>query len=163
MTTLEQKLEQMVFETIYWMGYTLWGVVYNPKPAVLRIYIDKTSGITVDDCAEVSRQLSAMLDVDDPIGAGYVLEVSSPGLDRPLLKPAHWQQCVGDKIRVTMLTPQNGKTKFTGILSGLANNVAELVITSGEAFMLPLNQVKKAHIVPKFEQPRNQRVNKRGT
>lgn len=160
MITLEQKLEQMVSETISWMGYTLWGVVYNPKQAMLRIYIDKTSGITVDDCAKVSRQVGSMLDVEDPINSGYVLEVSSPGLNRPLLKSDHWRQHVGDKVRVTLLTPQDGQTNLTGVLSGLQDDAAELMIASGKVFNLPLNQVKKAHVVPQFERPAKKQNNK---
>ena len=165
MITLEQKLEQMVGKAISWMGYTLWGVVYHPKQALLRIYIDKETGITVDDCAEVSRQVSAMLDVEDPVGSSYVLEVSSPGLDRPLLKADHWQQHRGDKVHITMLTPQEaGRTKLTGILGDIKDGIAEVALKHGEILRLPLNQVKAARVVPQInnhKKRRNQANNNR--
>lgn len=148
MITLEKKLEQMVSETISWMGFTLWGIQFYPQQSLLRVYIDKEAGITVDDCVSVSRQVEAILDVKDPIGQEYVLEVSSPGLDRPLLKLDHWEQSIGERVRVHLLTPQDGRMKFKGVLLEVKEDCAVLDTGQDEARRLPLDCIKRAHIIP---------------
>ncbi|VTR34599.1 ribosome maturation protein RimP [Actinobacillus pleuropneumoniae] len=89
MATLEQKLEELVSDTIESMGFELVGIECQRAGRFLtvRLYIDKEGGVTIDDCSDVSRQVSAILDVEDPIADKYNLEVSSPGLDRPALYP----------------------------------------------------------------------------
>lgn len=148
MITLEKRLEQMVSETVLWMGFRLWGIQFYPQQALLRIYIDKDGGITIDDCAAVSRQLSAVLDVEDLINQAYVLEVSSPGLDRPLMKPEHWQQSIGEKVRVSLLTPQAGQVNFKGRLRTVEQACAVLDTDGGQTHRLPLSSVKRARIIP---------------
>ncbi len=82
----------------------------------LRVYIDSPEGVDVDDCADVSRQLSAILDVEDPIAGEYSLEVSSPGLDRPLVLPEHYRRFVGETVKLTLAQPLAGRRKFKGRL-----------------------------------------------
>ncbi len=116
---------------------------------VLRIYIDRPEGVTLDDCQKVSQQLSAVLDVEDPIPGAYTLEVSSPGLDRPLRKPADFRQRTGQRVRIELLLPLNGRRRFTGTLRGVETD--ELLIEVDATLVrLPFAQIGKARLVPEF-------------
>ena len=119
----------------------------------LRLLIDKPGGVSLDDCSSVSRALSTALDVEDPIQGSYDLEVSSPGLDRPLRTPEHFQQYAGNKVRVRTFGPvpecENRKT-FVGILRGYEDG-AVVVDVDGKVFRVPYTQVSKANIEPVFE------------
>jgi ribosome maturation factor RimP len=123
----------------------------------LRLFIDKPSGVSLDDCTAVSRAVSVALDVEDPISGAYDLEVSSPGLDRPLRTPEHFQKYVGQKVRVKTFGPlaecENRKT-FVGILGGYEEG-AVVVDVDGKLFRVPHTQVSKANIEPVFEQSHN--------
>ncbi len=133
-------------------GKELLGIEFISagKHSVLRIYIDHENGINVDDCAEVSRQVSAILDVEDPISTEYNLEVSSPGLDRPLFTLAHFEAVVGEKVDVKLSMPLNGRRKFKGKLVAVENDVL-VVNVDGEDYELIIGNVDKANLVPSFE------------
>ncbi len=113
----------------------------------LRVYIDGPEGVTVDDCAAVSRQLSAILDVEDPITGSYTLEVSSPGLDRPLVTPADFRRFQGAMIKVRLLNALDGRRNFTG---RLLETTPESVVmeVDQERFNLPLAAIERARLVP---------------
>ena len=100
-------LQNILAPSIEALGYELWGFVYVPQSrySVLRVYIDSDKGITVSDCERVSRQLSAVLDVEDPLPGAYSLEVSSPGLDRPLFTLAHFERYLGAGVNVRVHVP----------------------------------------------------------
>jgi len=119
----------------------------------LRLFIDKPGGVSLDECSSVSRALSTALDVEDPIQGTYDLEVSSPGLDRPLRTPEHFQQYAGNKVRVKTFGPvpecENRKT-FVGILRGYEDGTVVLDV-DGKVFRVPSTQVSKANIEPVFE------------
>ena len=116
----------------------------------LRVYIDREGGVSLDDCSSVSRAVSAALDVEDPMEGAYDLEVSSPGLDRPLRTPEHFRQFAGEKVRVKAYGPvpelENRKT-FVGTLGGFEDGRV-LVEVDGKPFRVPLEQVAKAHLEP---------------
>lgn len=134
------------------MGYDLWGVEYiaQGKNSVLRIYIDHADGVTVDDCADVSAQIASVLDVEDPIGTAYTLEISSPGMDRPLFTLDQCRQQVGQWLRLRLRVPFDGKRKIKGQLVDVEDE--SLVVRSGEfEYVLPYEQVEKANIIPVFE------------
>src|SRR3990170_280368 len=115
----------------------------------LRVYIDGPQGITVDNCAAVSRQLSAILDVEDPIPGGYTLEVSSPGLDRPLVTPADFRRFIGETIKVKMQPPLLGRKNFSGRLVDVtADHV--VVEVDKEHFDLAFDGMERARLVPRF-------------
>lgn len=116
---------------------------------VLRVYIDHPDGITVDHCATVSRQVSAALDVEDPIPEAYVLEVSSPGLDRPLVKRADFERYAGETIKVRMLEAVAGRKNFKGTLVGLEGD-AVLVEVDRERYSLPMARIERARLVPRW-------------
>jgi len=125
------------------------------RHATLRVYIDSPDGVNVDDCAAVSRQLSALLDVEDPLPGGYTLEVSSPGLDRPLLTPAHYRRFVGELVKLTLAQPRDGRRKFKGRLveAGDDHVVIETEGAGGvpEQFRLAYADIERARLVPRFE------------
>ena len=133
-------------------GKELLGIEFISagKHSVLRIYIDHENGINVDDCAEVSRQVSAILDVEDPISTEYNLEVSSPGLDRPLFTLPHFEAVVGETVDVKLSMPLNGRRKFKGKLVAVENDVL-VVNVDGEDYELVIGNVDKANLVPSFE------------
>ena len=119
------------------------------RSGVLRIYIDRPEGVTLDDCQKVSQQLSAVLDVEDPIPGAYTLEVSSPGLDRPLRKPADFRQRLGQRVRIELLLPLNGRRRFTGTLRGVETDEV-LIEVDATLVRLPFAQIGKARLVPEF-------------
>jgi ribosome maturation factor RimP len=119
----------------------------------LRLFIDRPGGVSLDDCTAVSRAVSGALDVEDPIHGAYDLEVSSPGLDRPLRTPEHFQKFAGQKVRVKTYAPlaecENRKT-FVGILKGFEEGKV-VVDVDGQVFRVPHAQVSKANVEPVFE------------
>ncbi len=142
-----QRVHELVETTVQALGVELWGVEYvsQGKNSVLRVYIDSPAGIGIEDCEKVSRQVSALLDVEDPISGEYLLEVSSPGLDRPLFTAGHYELYIGSEIAVRMRGPVNGRRKFKGVIKAVST--AEVTLDcEGELVELPLAQVEKARL-----------------
>lgn len=155
MTQLEQDIEALLAPAVEALGLELLGVEFNPGQgnALLRLYIDQSErGITLDDCEAVSREVSALLDVHDPIDTHYNLEVSSPGLDRPLFKPAHYARFVGEIARVTLELPQDGRKRFQGRILAAAEAALTLE-QDGVPVSLLYAAIQKARLVPVFEPP----------
>jgi ribosome maturation factor RimP len=147
----EQKLTELLRPAVEQTGKELLGVEYISagRNSVLRLFIDHANGINVDDCAEVSRQVGAILDVEDPISSEYSLEVSSPGLDRPLFEQAHYQAIIGQTINIRLSIPLNGRRKFKGEL--VAVNDTELtLIVDGIDYVVALSNIDKGNLVAKF-------------
>ena len=116
---------------------------------MLRVYIDHEDGITLDDCTSVSHQLSGVLDVEDPIRGHYDLEVSSPGLDRPLFTVEHYERFRGRKVRVKLAAKLDGRRNHEGLLAGVRD--AELILdVDGEIRNLPLDMIESARLVPEY-------------
>ncbi|WP_426356844.1 ribosome maturation factor RimP [Pseudocolwellia sp. HL-MZ19] len=151
MAKFEQKLTAMLRPAVEGVGKELLGVEYISagNNSVLRLFIDHENGINVDDCAEVSRQVGAILDVEDPIGPEYNLEVSSPGLDRPLFDLEHFQAVIGETITVKLSMPLNGRRKFKGTLETIDNEIL-IVVVDGQDYELVFSNIDKANLVPKF-------------
>jgi len=131
------------------LGYELVGVEYLPqgRRSLLRIYIDTPDGVTVDDCERVSHQVSGVLDVEDPIHGQYVLEVSSPGLDRPLFTEEHYRRFAGSRVKLRVSPPLDGRRNFTGVLKGIHDDKVVLVHEDGE-WVIPLDHVEQARLIP---------------
>jgi ribosome maturation factor RimP len=144
----QQKLSELLAPTVTGMEYEFVGLEYlsGAHPAVLRVYIDQPDGITVDDCALVSRQLSAVLDVEDPIAGEYNLEVSSPGLNRPLFTVEHFQQCIGERIKLKLRVPQDGRRKYTGQLTQVTDTSIELMVDN-KAETIFVADIEKANLI----------------
>jgi len=114
---------------------------------LLRIYIDSVSGVTLDDCEMVSKQVGALLDVEDPLPGSYVLEVSSPGLDRRLRTAAHFERFIGEEIKIQLSRAQEGRRRFRGRLLGLEAGVVALEV-DGKTWNLSLDDIDVATLVP---------------
>ncbi|MGD8689784.1 MAG: ribosome maturation factor RimP [Gammaproteobacteria bacterium] len=148
---MRDALLALLEPTVKGMGYELVEVEFRSGPdALLRIYIDGPDGqITLDDCELVSHQVSGLLDVEDPIPGAYSLEVSSPGLDRPLRTAEHFRRFVGERAKIQLLQPREGRRRFTGTLEGVRDEKVAINV-DGQDFELPLANIEKARIVPRF-------------
>ena len=120
---------------------------------IVRLFIDKQGGVTLDDCATVSEAVSAMLDVEDPIETSYSLEVSSPGLDRPLRKAADFQRFAGRKAKIKTFGPLEGagnRKVFVGVLKGCEADLVRIDV-DGTLFTLPMERIAKANLIWEFD------------
>jgi ribosome maturation factor RimP len=133
------------------MGYELVEIEYNPsaRHGLLRLYIDHEDGIQLDDCTDVSNQVSALLDVEDPIPGHYNLEVSSPGLDRPLRGLEDYERFSGEIVKIRTGMAINGRRNFKGRLCGIEGDAINIEC-DGQQFLLPLASIEKARLVPEF-------------
>ncbi|MCB1555449.1 MAG: ribosome maturation factor RimP [Xanthomonadales bacterium] len=136
-------------------GLSLWGVEFVPgeRRSLLRLYIDAGErSVTLDDCEAVSREVSALLDVNDPISGNYSLEVSSPGLDRPLFKPEQYQAWAGSMVKLTLALPVEGRKRIQGVIESSDGTV--LALREGDASVsVPHSAIHKARVVPEFDPP----------
>ncbi|MCI7479987.1 MAG: ribosome maturation factor RimP [[Pasteurella] aerogenes] len=151
MATLEEKLQDLLQGSVEDLGCELWGIECQRAGRFLtvRLYIDKEGGVTVDDCADVSRQVSAILDVEDPIADKYNLEVSSPGLDRPLFTLSQFERFVGEEIAVHLRIPMQDRRKWQGKLEKIENDMLTLIV-DGQPQVLVFGNVQKANVIAKF-------------
>jgi len=134
------------------MGYELVGVEYfqrSARSSLLRVYIDRERGITLDDCMAVSHQLSGVLDVEDPLPGHYDLEVSSPGLDRLLFTPEQIQRFRGHRARVKLAAKLDGRRNFEGVLGEVRGEVLALEL-GDEVRELPLDLIDTIRLIPEF-------------
>ena len=148
----QKQLTDLIQPVIEDLGFALWGIEYMPQKsgALVRIYIDHEQGISVDNCADCSREISALLDVEDPINSAYVLEVSSPGLDRVLFNSQQFGLYVGDQARVKLAQPVNGSRKVTGYIKTVNGDDITLVNEAGE-YTFNMSNVMKARLQPQYD------------
>ncbi|GJL83705.1 MAG: ribosome maturation factor RimP [marine bacterium B5-7] len=145
-TELRRLIEPLVED----LGYELLLVeMAGAGHKTLRLYIDAPGGVMLDDCESVSRAVSAMLDVDDPITGQYDLEVSSPGLERPLVREDHFRRHIGERVRVRLARQVLGRKRFTGILTEVIDN-GIVVDVDGEAYALPFDDMESARLAPEY-------------
>lgn len=155
MPPIENDIETLLSPAIEALGLELWGVEFRPSSgnALLRLYIDADGrAITVEDCEAVSREVSARLDVHDPIDSHYTLEVSSPGLDRPLFKPAHFARFIGAIAKIELEFAQDGRRRFQGVIVA-ATDEAVTIEQDGQPVALVPASIQKARLVPVFKVP----------
>jgi ribosome maturation factor RimP len=146
-----EQLIRLLEPVVEDLGYELVELeLVNERGWVLRLYIDAPPGITVDDCATVSDQVEAVLDEADPIAVAYHLEVSSPGVERPLRRAADFERFVGEQVAIRTYAPLDGQRRFTGVLADFSDGTAVLDTQQGRA-EIPLDQVAKAHLVAEFD------------
>jgi ribosome maturation factor RimP len=122
-------------------------LVGRGRNAVLRIFLDKPGGIAIRDCEQVSRQVGAILDVEDLISSRYTLEVSSPGLDRKLVKPADYERFAGKQVKLVLKEPQEGRRRFRGLLRGIRDGKVELQEENGGIIGIEYEEIQKANLV----------------
>lgn len=148
MTASLNVIADMLEPTIEALGLDLWGIehVVRGRSSLLRVYIDSEAGVTIDDCERASRQISAVLDVEDPLPGEYTLEVSSPGLDRPLFRIEQYDEFVGDVVNLRLRTPLNGRRKFKGLLQSVGEDRISMTVDN-EPVEIPFQQIEKANVV----------------
>lgn len=140
---IEKRTEELVMPIIERFGYELWDVEYVKEGSdyYLRIYADKEGGFTVDDCEAVSRALDPLLDEEDYISDAYILEVSSPGLTRKLVKDRDFERSIGRLIRVNLYKAVDGEKSFVGTLKDFDNDNLSVEITADNTFTIPRNNI----------------------
>jgi ribosome maturation factor RimP len=146
---LRDKLIALTEPLLLQLGYELVDLEYAPGRAhsLLRVFIDRREGVGIDDCERVSREVSALLDVEDPVPTRYTLEVSSPGLDRVLRTPEHFQRFVGERVRLELLQPREGRRRYTGRLQALSAEGIELNV-DGAMVSVPFADIGRARLAP---------------
>lgn len=144
-----QGLDELFEPVVESMGYELVGVEFSggASHGTLRVYIDREEGVSIGDCASISHQISAILDVEEPIQQAYDLEVSSPGLDRPLFKATDFERFSGQQVKIKMSTGLDGRRNFKGVLQGVIDSRLIKVEVDGEVFQLPLTDIGKANLI----------------
>ncbi|MBU2710585.1 ribosome maturation factor RimP [Zooshikella harenae] len=151
MASKHQTLEQLIVPTIEALGFVVWGIELfsQGKHSKLQVFIDSPKGINLDDCEKVSRQISSILDVEDPISGEYTLEVSSPGMDRPLFTLAHYEAFKGHKVQLKLRSPYEGRRKFKGVITGVENDEVVVQVEDHE-YLFAIDLIEKANIIPQF-------------
>jgi len=142
-----QILVKLLEPVILAMGYEMWGIEHVPegKGSRLRIYIDSESGITLSDCERVSKQVTGVLDVNDPVKGAYNLEISSPGLDRPLFKLEQFERFIGHKVRIRLGKVFEDRKNISGRIIEI-NDTGITVQTEESSYTIPADIIDKAHL-----------------
>ena len=152
MSSKLEQLQAMLAPVVEALGYECWGVEFisQGRHSLLRVYIDHANGIQVDDCEKVSRQVSGVLDVEDPISSEYTLEVSSPGIDRPLFTLEQFAKHAGEQVKIKLRSPFEGRRNFQGLLKGVEEQ--DVIVQADEhEYLLPVDSIEKANIIPRFD------------
>lgn len=144
---IQDDIEQLLSPLIQDLGYELWGCEFlsQGKHSLLRIYIDKADGIGIEDCETVSKQVSALLDVEDPIPGNYSLEISSPGIPRPLFSSIQYQRYIGQPVQIKTYKPVDGKRKLSGTIVSASESTLVLKINDEHQEIL-FSNIVKAHL-----------------
>jgi ribosome maturation factor RimP len=156
---LRDQLGELLAPVVAELGYELWELEYAPRAGggLLRLYIDVSpgdttgnpGGITLDDCEKVSRAVSETLDASDPIPGRYTLEVSSPGLDRVLRTREHFERFAGERVRLEMMQPVDGRKRFSGRLKAVGTSDITLELDGGTV-RLPIDDIHRARLAPEL-------------
>ncbi|WP_275628576.1 ribosome maturation factor RimP [Pseudomonas sp. 273] len=152
MSSKLEQLQALLAPVVEALGYECWGLEFlsQGRHSLLRVYIDKADGILIEDCETVSRQVSGVLDVEDPISGEYTLEVSSPGMDRPLFTLEQFARYVGEQVKIKLRVPFERRRNFQGILRGVEEQDVVVLVEDHE-YLLPIDSIDKANIIPRFE------------
>ncbi len=148
---LNEKLIALVEPLVAGLGYELVELEFGGGrgSGTLRVFIDRAEGVGIEDCERVSREISALLDVHDPIPTAYRLEVSTPGLDRVLRTPAHFARFVGARIEVELIAPRDGRRRYTGQLLQAGTTGIEMAV-DGMQVQLRYAEIFRARLVPEW-------------
>ena len=152
MSSKLEQLQALLAPVVEALGYQCWGVEFisQGRHSLLRVYIDLPDGVLIEDCEKVSRQISGVLDVEDPISGEYTLEVSSPGMDRPLFTLEQFAAHVGDQVKIRLRSPYEGRRNFQGLLRGVEEQDVVVQVDEHE-YLLPIDSIDKANIIPRFD------------
>lgn len=149
---LAERIRTLLTPTAEELGYVIWDVAYVKEGAdyILRVTIDNDAGITIDDCERMTNAINPILDEADPIEQSYLLEVSSPGIEREITRDEHFAVCAGEKVELRLFAPADGCRVFTGILQGLDENGLIAVEVNGTVRTFERSAVSKLHTVFDF-------------
>lgn len=152
MSSKLEQLQALLAPVVEALGYQCWGIEFlsQGRHSLLRVYIDHENGILIDDCEKVSRQISSVLDVEDPISSEYTLEVSSPGMDRPLFRLEQFAAHAGELVKIKLRSPYEGRRNFQGLLRGVEEQDVVVLVEDHE-YLLPIDLIDKANIIPRFD------------
>ena len=148
-TGLRDRLISLIEPLLIQLGYELVELEFAPARGggSLRIFIDRPEGIGISDCERVSREVSALMDVEDPIPSAYSLEVSSPGDDRVLRTHAHFERFKGSRVLVELVAPRDGRRRYTGILQEVSATAVALEVDR-QRVDVPFGEIAKARLAP---------------
>jgi ribosome maturation factor RimP len=149
--TFEEMLSEIIRPEVEGLGYRLWGISSPPtgKRRIIRIYIDGPDGVHIDQCARVSRQVSLMLEVEDIIPGAFVLEVSSPGLERRFFEPDQLKNYIGKQVSIKLFEAINECRKFQGDVTGVEGDTITLSVNN-ENIDFAWNSIKEARLIHEF-------------
>src|SRR3990167_3308475 len=149
MRKLDSNLHERLEKLINSMGYEIWGyeLISQGRQLIFRLYIDTPKGVTIEDCSQVSYQVSAMMDVEDPFQSRYTLEVSSPGIDRPLFELEHYHQYIGKRVNIRLHLPINRRRQFKGVLHRVEGENIYLLMDDSNEMRLPYSEIEKANVI----------------
>jgi ribosome maturation factor RimP len=150
MRKVDSALDQEMRTLLTSMGYELLGCEFTSqgKHSVFRVYVDSPKGITIDDCSIISRQLGAMMNVKDPFHGGYQLEVSSPGIDRPLFEIEHFKRFIGKQVKIKLRSPVAQRRQWVGVLQRVEDEKIIIYVKELEQEVtLPFAGIEKANLV----------------
>lgn len=145
---MQEQLDQLIRSVVTGLGFQVWGYEYRPQSesALLRIFIENEGGVSIDNCTQVSRQIGAALDVDDLIPVAYILEVSSPGIDRVLFSPEQYNAYIGETVKIRTRTPVENRRNFRGTLESVSDTHVTISVDN-EQFEIPFDVVDRARLV----------------
>ena len=152
MASKQERIQAIVIPVVESLGCELWGLEYitQGRYTTLRIYIDAQQGVSLEDCEKVSRQVSALMDVEDPIEGEYTLEVSSPGLDRPLYTAAQYAAYVGETVSLRLRLAIDGRRRFKGIVNAVEDGVLVMSVDN-KAVRIPVDSIDKGTLEPRYD------------
>lgn len=147
---MQDRLNHIIKATTEGLGFQLWGYEYRPhsESALLRIFIEKESGISVEDCAKVSRQIGAVLDVEDLIPVAYILEVSSPGIDRVLFSQDQYEQYIGEPAKIRTRMPVEERRNFKGTIEKVTSTHVSILVDQ-DTFEVPFDVIDRTRLIIK--------------
>lgn len=153
MASKQELLTQLIIPVVESLNCELWGLDYltQGRYTTLRIYIDGPEGVSLEDCEKVSRQVSAVMDVEDPIDGEYTLEVSSPGLDRPLFTEAHYARYVGETVSLRLRIAQAGRRRFKGVVEKVEAGQLQLLV-DGQSVSIAVDVIDKGNLEPRYDE-----------
>lgn len=145
---IREKIDNLLREALKPLGYDLyhWELKWQGRKRVLLVYIDRPGGVTLEDCVRASRAIDGRLEAEDPIPGPYLLEVSSPGVERGLWEKWHYERALGKTIKVDLARPIEGKRRLCAQLQRVVDDAVELEV-DGKRISVPLRDILRAHVV----------------
>ena len=151
---LEQAIQALLAPSITALGYELLGIEYLPqgKHSVLRLFIDSETGVQLGDCEKVSRQVSGILDVEDPLKGQYSLEVSSPGMERPLFTSEQFARFIDARVRIKLQLKHEGRKRITGLIKAVKDDVVLIHDSDDDVELeIDINDMERAQLIPDWD------------